>query len=104
MKFITARDLKNKMDAGQSICVIDIREPFEYQFCNIGSLHIPMAELPDKIHEIPSHEMIVLMCKSGKRAEAVGNLISVEKGIEVFILEGGITAWKDEVDNLLELD
>ncbi len=104
MKFITAIELKKRMDAGENICVIDIREPYEYQFCNIGSLHIPMADLASQIDKLPEKSTKVLMCKSGKRAEALGNLITVEFGIDVLILEGGITAWKEEVDNFLELD
>jgi rhodanese-related sulfurtransferase len=104
MKGISASDLQELLNAGTHV-VIDIREPYEYVACNIGSKHIPMGEICNRVSELPKDKELVIMCRSGKRAEAVANVLISDHGLSnVLILEGGITAWKEEIDPTLDLD
>jgi rhodanese-related sulfurtransferase len=104
MTGISASDLKDRLTAGTHV-IIDIREPYEYVACNIGSKHIPMGEICNRVAELPKDKELVIMCRSGKRAEAVANVLISDHGLtNVLILEGGISAWKEEVDPTLDLD
>ena len=91
-------ELKQKLDAGDDIFVLDVREPHEYQICNIGGHLIPLGELPKRVNELDSSREIVAHCRSGMRsAKAVGFL--KQAGFKkVRNLAGGILAWADRVD------
>lgn len=85
--------------------IVDIRERYEYEFANTGNLNIPMNELVGHLVELPINKYIVLMCKSGNRALALCNLLTVENGIEnLRCLEGGIESWKLIVSPNLYID
>ena len=103
MHYITALELKEKQQKGESLTLLDVREDYEREICEIGGLHIPMGEIVTRINEVPKDHLIVVMCRSGKRAESVANLlISDLNYTNVVILEGGILAWIEQVDNQLE--
>ncbi|MDX2359826.1 MAG: rhodanese-like domain-containing protein [Crocinitomicaceae bacterium] len=103
MKYITSTELKKKIDAGESVSVIDIRESYELDICKIDAIHIPMGEVSERVNEISKEVPAVILCRSGKRAIPVANLLSTEFGhTDVAILEGGILAWIEEVDSQLE--
>lgn len=105
MRIISALELNEAIHKGENYEIIDIREPYEYSACNIGSTHIPMGELCDRLSEIPADKDVVIMCRSGKRAEAMANLLSTDFEMNnIWILDGGILAWKEQVDQTLELD
>jgi rhodanese-related sulfurtransferase len=64
-----------------------------------------MGEINHRIDELPKDKNIVVMCRSGKRAEAVANLLMTDYSLSnVYILDGGILAWKENIDNTLDLD
>ena len=85
--------------------IIDIRELYEFEIANISCKHIPMADFTARISELDLTKKTVLMCRSGKRAEALANLITTEGLInEVFIMNGGILAWIETVDSSLKID
>lgn len=103
MEFISAKALKQQMDSG-SVFLLDIRENYEREACSIPSHHIPMAEVCERLNELPSGQQVVVMCRSGKRAEALSNLLEKDFGINgLLVLEGGITAWAEQVDPSLEV-
>lgn len=105
MRLISAIELHEAMQDGQEFEIIDVREPYEYQSCNIGSIHIPMGEICDRIAELPKDKNSVIMCRSGKRAEAVANILMTDYSLtNIYILEGGILAWKENIDATLDLD
>ena len=91
-------DLKRRLDAGDNLFVLDVREPHEYQICNIGGYLIPLGDLPKRVNELDSSREIVAHCRSGVRsAKAVGFL--QQSGFKkVHNLAGGILAWADRVD------
>lgn len=104
MEYINAAELKQRLDAGEEIFLIDIREPYELDICRVSvANHIPMAEVSSRLHELPETGLVVLMCKSGARASAVTNLLLQDFGrSNVMILDGGIMAWIEEVEPHLE--
>jgi rhodanese-related sulfurtransferase len=105
MRLISALELHDAMKKGNEFEIIDIREPYEYDLANIGSKHIPMGEINQRIDELPNDKNIVVMCRSGKRAEAVANLLLTDYSLpNLYILDGGILAWKETIDNTLDLD
>jgi adenylyltransferase/sulfurtransferase len=105
MRLISALELHDAMKKGNEFEIIDIREPYEYDLANISSKHIPMGEINQRIDELPKDKNIVVMCRSGKRAEAVANLLMTDYSLSnVYILDGGILAWKENIDNTLDLD
>jgi sulfur-carrier protein adenylyltransferase/sulfurtransferase len=91
-------ELKRRLDAGEDLYVLDVREPHEYQICNIGGHLIPLGDLPKRVNELDSSREIVAHCRSGVRsAKAVGFL--QQAGFKkVHNLAGGILAWADRVD------
>src|SRR5579871_5693063 len=91
-------ELKRRLDAGEDLFVLDVREPHEYQICNIGGHLIPLNDLPKRISELDSSREIVAHCRSGVRsAKAVGFL--QQAGFrKVHNLAGGILAWADRID------
>jgi sulfur-carrier protein adenylyltransferase/sulfurtransferase len=96
---ITPRDLKSRMDKGDDLYILDVREPHEYQICNLNGHLIPLGELPRRVHELDSSREIVAHCRSGKRsAEAVEFLQKVGFR-KIWNLKGGILAWSDDVDS-----
>ncbi len=95
---ITPRELKAKLDKGEDVYVLDVREPHEYQICNIGGHLIPLGELPQRVHELESSKEIVAHCKSGKRSAQAVEFLQKAGFRKIQNLKGGILAWSDEVD------
>ena len=95
---ITPRELKARLDKGDDIYVLDVREPHEYQICNINGHLIPLGELPQRVHELDSSKEIVAHCKSGKRSAQAVEFLRGAGFRKIQNLKGGILAWSDEVD------
>ena len=100
MQEITATELKAKMDAGEDIQLIDVRQPDEYAFARIeGAKLIPLGEIAQRMSEIDENRETVVHCKMGGRsAKAIEILQKAGFKGELKNLKGGITAWSDEVD------
>lgn len=101
---ISPSDLKARLDAGEDILVIDVRNPFELEISSVDfAQHIVLDELPERLNEIPKDREVVLMCRSGGRSmQACKFLIAQGWPEENLInLEGGILAWAQEVDSSL---
>jgi adenylyltransferase/sulfurtransferase len=96
---ISPRELKARLDKGDDLIVLDVREPQEYQINRIpGSVLIPLGELPTRFGELDADREIIAQCKSGVRsAKAAGFLKSVGFN-RVKNLHGGILEWIDTVD------
>ena len=98
MKLLSPKEVQLAQQAQKDLLLIDIREPYEHQNCQIEALHIPMADFATAFPTLPSHEQIVIMCQSGRRAEALVNYIETEFNAQnVFILDGGLNAWITDV-------
>lgn len=102
MKTVSPKELQILLEEGKAV-LIDVREPYELEICKVDAIHIPMAEVISNLGSIDKDKLCVLMCKTGKRAEAVANILVTDHGCEnVAILDGGIIAWIEEIDNHLE--
>ena len=102
MNYITPAQYKDRME-DSNVLLLDVREPYEVEICAIGGFHLPMGEVTDRNGEIDKSKEVIVMCKSGKRAAAVANLLETDYSFpNVSILEGGVMAWIEQVDNSLE--
>jgi sulfur-carrier protein adenylyltransferase/sulfurtransferase len=95
---ITPRDLKKRLDRGDDLFILDVREPHEYQICNIKGQLIPLGELTRRVHELDSSREIVALCRSGKRSADAVRFLKQSGFRKIWNLKGGILAWSDEVD------
>jgi len=95
---IQPEELKAKLDAGEDVFVLDVREPHEYQICNIDGYLIPLGELPKRVHELDSSREIVAHCRSGVRSAKAVDFLRQAGFRKVKNLAGGILAWSDKVD------
>ena len=100
MEEITAPELKARMDAGDDIQLIDVRQPDEYAFARIdGAKLIPLGEVIARIGEIDANRETVIHCKMGGRsARAIEALQQSGFTGNLKNLVGGITAWSNDVD------
>jgi molybdopterin/thiamine biosynthesis adenylyltransferase/rhodanese-related sulfurtransferase/molybdopterin converting factor small subunit len=95
----TSVDLKKRVDAGDDVFILDVREPNEYQICRIpGSVLIPLGELPRRYAELPKDKDIVAHCKMGGRSAKAQEFLQSVGFKRVKNLKGGILDWIDKVD------
>lgn len=96
---ITPRELKERLERGERIVIVDVREPHEWDIVHIeGARLIPLGELAARVHELDSADQIVLHCKTGARS---ARALEFLRGIgyrKLKNLKGGINAWAREVD------
>jgi sulfur-carrier protein adenylyltransferase/sulfurtransferase len=95
---ITVQDLKAKLDDGEDINVLDVREPHEYEVANIGVRLIPLGELPQRLAELDQSENFAIHCKTGGRSARAVELLQDAGFQNVYNVKGGITAWSEEID------
>jgi sulfur-carrier protein adenylyltransferase/sulfurtransferase len=95
---ISAHELKERLDRGEDIFILDVREPHEYQICNLNGHLIPLGELPRRVHELDSAREIVAHCKSGKRSAQAVDFLKQAGFRKIYNLHGGILSWSTEVD------
>jgi molybdopterin/thiamine biosynthesis adenylyltransferase/rhodanese-related sulfurtransferase len=95
---IQVEELKRRLDAGEDLFVLDVREPHEYQICNINGHLIPLGDLPNRVHELDSSREIVAHCRSGVRSAKAVTFLQQAGFKKVHNLAGGILAWADRVD------
>jgi adenylyltransferase/sulfurtransferase len=98
---IGPRELKERLDRGDPIRIIDVREPHEWDIANLGQYdvrQIPLGRMTERMHELSSADEIVLYCRSGVRsAKALRQLR--ESGFRKLLnLRGGILGWQEQVD------
>jgi adenylyltransferase/sulfurtransferase len=91
--------LKARLDRGDKVNLIDVREPHEFQICRIpGSTLIPLGDLPKRVSEINVGDEIVVHCKSGARSAKAADFLRQSGFKRVLNVKGGILAWSDRVD------
>jgi sulfur-carrier protein adenylyltransferase/sulfurtransferase len=98
---ITPTELKQRLDRGDRLTIVDVREPYEWEIGNLsdhGARLIPLDELEERLDEIPRDEEIVLQCRSGGRSERALKFMRNQGYERLLNLKGGILAWSDEVD------
>jgi len=96
---ILPRELKARLDRGDDLFILDVREPHEYQICNLQGHLIPLGELARRVHELDSSREIVAHCRSGKRSAEAVDFLRKAGFRKIQNLRGGILAWSEEVDS-----
>lgn len=91
---ISAQALKDELDAGHAINLLDVREDNERETFNIGGTHIPIQVLPERIYELDPSLPYVVYCRSGGRSTMACEFL-MNQGFKVKNLTGGILAWQD---------
>ena len=95
---ITATELKARQDRGEKVFILDVREPHEYQICNLNGKLIPLGELPRRVNELDSSVEMVVHCRSGKRSADAIHFLQTAGFKKLWNLKGGVLARADEVD------
>ncbi len=95
---IQVEELKQRLDAGENLFLLDVREEHEFEISNIGGRLIPLAELRERVHELDSSREIIALCKMGTRSAKAVQLLRQAGFPNVRNLTGGIHAWSDRVD------
>ena len=100
MEEITSTELKQRLDKGEDIQIVDVREDNEVAIGRIpNSIHIPLAQVLTRMNEIDPNRETVVHCKMGGRsARAIEALTRAGFPGKLKNLKGGITAWSNEVD------
>ena len=87
-----------KMLKNKEVVLVDVREPYEVEICNIkGSLFIPMNEIPQNIEQLDKEKRYAVMCHSGVRSLYVSNYLN-SLGYNTLNVTGGIERWATVVD------
>jgi sulfur-carrier protein adenylyltransferase/sulfurtransferase len=99
MKEVTVQELKKLKETGADFQLIDVREPHEYDICNLDGERIPQAEIPSNIDKVSKTKQVVIHCRSGARSGNMVQWLEKNHGFEnLYNLKGGILAWAKEID------
>ena len=95
---ITPAEVKQRLDRGEKLALIDVREPWEFNICSIeGAKLIPMGTVPANLQALDSDDEIVVYCHRGMRSLDVVVWMR-ERGVQAKSLAGGIERWSLEID------
>lgn len=96
---ISAVELKARLDRGDKLRIVDVREPNEFQINRIpGAQLIPLGELPRRYAELDPSDELVMQCKVGGRSAKAADFLRSVGFTRVLNLRGGILDWVDKVD------
>jgi rhodanese-related sulfurtransferase len=99
MAQISQIDLQRRLARGDDVVLLDVREPDELALARLpGATHIPMGEVPSRLHEIDPEKEIVIFCHHGIRSASVVQFLTQRDFTRVVNLTGGIDAWSQTVD------
>lgn len=95
---IHVEDLKQRLDAGDTPFLLDVREPQEYDICNLGGLLIRLDDLPRRVSELDPQRETIVYCRSGTRSAMATEYLLAHGFKDVKNLAGGILAWAMKID------
>ncbi|HEY1113968.1 MAG TPA: rhodanese-like domain-containing protein [Chitinophagaceae bacterium] len=99
MKTITVDELKARVDNGEKINLIDVREPHEYEEANLGGKLVPLGKIQtmqvDELEDLKDEEVII-HCRSGKRSAMACQMLDTMGFSNTVNVEGGILAWQEK--------
>ena len=99
---VTVEELKQRLDRGDKLFVLDVRNPEEFQICRIpGSQLLPLPELARRFAELPKDQEMVVHCKSGMRSAKAIAFLKQQGFQKLSNLKGGILAWADKIDHAM---
>ena len=89
---IAPEDLKARMDSGEKVQILDVREASELAIASIGAIHIPLGQLPARYQELNPDQEIFVLCHHGVRA-ANATVFLRSQGLNAINIRGGIDRW-----------
>ncbi len=96
---ITVSDLQTRLNAGEDIQLIDVREPEEYEICHLPSLLIPLGDIPKQYSQIAKDKPVVIICHHGFRSAQAIQYLNQRLGFTNLLnLKGGLHEWALKVD------
>jgi sulfur-carrier protein adenylyltransferase/sulfurtransferase len=95
---ISVVQLNARLEKGESVFLLDVREPFEHAIANIKGQLIPLGELPARFGELDKNQEIVVYCHHGNRSRYAAEFLQSQGFQAVRNLTGGIDAWATEID------
>jgi molybdopterin/thiamine biosynthesis adenylyltransferase/rhodanese-related sulfurtransferase len=99
MKEITVQELEEMKNSGVDFQLIDVREPYEFDICNLEGELIPMSDIPNNVDKISKDKKVVVHCRSGKRSSDMIVWLEKTHGFtNLYNLKGGVLAWAREID------
>ncbi len=100
IKECSVLELKQMLDSGEEVVLIDVREKDEFEIAQINGKLIPLSEIQERWSEIPHQGNVIIHCRSGVRSANVIRFLSDQHGYSNLInLKGGILAWSAEIDS-----
>ena len=103
MKEVTVQELKDMMDSKADFQLIDVREPHEFDICNLGGELIPQGQIPQNVDKVSKEKQVVIHCRSGARSGNMVQWLEKNHGFQnLYNLKGGILAWAREIDPSME--
>ncbi|MED0662887.1 rhodanese-like domain-containing protein [Geobacillus thermodenitrificans] len=104
IKEITAAEVKEKLERGEKLNIVDVREDEEVALGMIpGAKHIKMGDIPNRLDELDKEEEYIFVCRSGRRSENVCRYLQ-ELGYRVRNMIGGMLEWEGETVTKQECD
>jgi len=98
MKEIRANELKQKLDAGEKLKIIDVREVEEIEMGKIPEAkHIPLGQIPERLTELDKKEHYYMVCRSGGRSGNACHFLT-QNGYNVTNVIGGMLEWEGEIE------
>ncbi len=98
---ITPGELKERLDHGEELFIVDVREPHEWEISNLeslGAVLIPQGQVLNRMNELDTAQEIVVQCRTGARSAAVIQDLQNHGFKKLYNLEGGINRWAREID------
>jgi len=95
---ISVEELKRRLDAKEDVFILDVREPHEYQICNLNGHLIPLNDLPKRVNELDPDKEVIVHCKMGGRSAMAVEFLQKSGFTKAKNLTGGILAWSDKID------
>lgn len=96
---ITPKELKSRLDKGEQLVLLDVREQWEYDLAKLsGSMLIPLATLPQSLGRLNRDSEIIAICHHGMRSADATNFLLQQGFAKVKNLVGGIDAWSAQID------
>lgn len=97
---ITPKELKTRLDKGEQLVLLDVREQWEFDLAKLnGSTLIPLGTLPNSIGNLSRDSEIIAICHHGMRSADATNFLIQQGFSNVKNLVGGIDAWSAQVDH-----
>ena len=101
MQTIEPKELQARLESGEALTLVDVREEDERLQANIGGLFIPLGQIVERSHEIPRNQPIVVYCRSGGRSARAIEVLQSAGFNNLINLAGGILRWQEQGLRLL---